>query len=59
MTTMAKCPKCGEFQGILINSLFRHLRDAHGLTVESYVANTGELKLRGWVPGTVEMVEHT
>ena len=54
---MARCPKCFGLFGPLANDLLRHLLDAHGLATEWYDASTSTLKLRGWLPGTLEFVE--
>ena len=54
--TYARCPKCGGLYGPLANDLLLHLKE-HGLAVEWYEANTGNVKLVGWLPGTVEFVE--
>ena len=52
----ARCPFCGELQGPLANDLLTHLKDAHQKATEYYNVNTGELKLVGWLTGTIEMV---
>lgn len=57
MTTLARCPLCDDLFGPLVNTLLTHLRDAHGKVVEGYDASTGNVKLQGWFPGTIEFVE--
>jgi len=53
----ARCPQCHELFGPLVNDLLVHLRDAHGLATEWYDATSGNVKLAGWLPGTLEFVE--
>ena len=53
----AKCPFCGELQGPLANDLLTHLKDAHQKATEWWDASTNTIKLRGWLPATIELVE--
>jgi len=59
MMLKAKCPRCGELFGPLVNNLLRHLLEAHDLATEWYEASTGTVKLAGWFPGTLELEEVT
>lgn len=53
----AKCPICKEAQGPLANNLIGHLLQAHKQEVEWYEINSATIKLKGWLPGTLEFVK--